>query len=547
MFELKGRFLKELRENTFRGSKDENANEHIERVLEIVDLLTTPEVTQDQLMLCVFPISLLGATSRWLRNEPAGSITTWEILKGKFLSKYCPPSRTAKRMEEINNFQQEAVETLYQAWERFKKLLLRCPQHYLTNMQEVILFYKGLDVPTRQILDSKGVVHKMSAADAKKAIQEMANHSQKWHDGTSTRNKSRNTFDGLAVIQAQLNNLAADPGFYRRDNGNPSYQERRQMVEETLSKFMAESAKRHEEHSSLIKEIRASTDVAIRNQGASIKALEIQIGKMIKRDDKTSLIKLSRANIPFPGRLKVYGYDEKEVLREFEMLQEKDPWSFTLPCTINNLRFDKALADLGASVSVMPYSTFTNLDLGKLAPTRLIIKLVDRNVKRPKGLAENVLVGIDKFVFLVDFIVLDMPEDTKIQLILRIPFLSTVHAQINVFKQKIALKVRNDKIVFKSDSPTSNIIKRVYVLGLRERMELDLEARLMGEALILNRLEDPEFRDFIELNDLNEPLELRNHEIEDLGPTIEEGEVIHEPKVDIVQTRDDDIIVENID
>ncbi|GKB17259.1 retrovirus-related pol polyprotein from transposon TNT 1-94 [Tanacetum coccineum] len=75
------------------------------------------DVTQAHLMLRVFPISLIGAASRWLRNEHAGSITTWEILKGKFLSKYCPPSRTTKRIEEINNFQQEPDETLYQAWE----------------------------------------------------------------------------------------------------------------------------------------------------------------------------------------------------------------------------------------------------------------------------------------------------------------------------------------------------------------------------------------------------------------------------------------------
>ncbi|GKB65078.1 hypothetical protein Tco_0921264 [Tanacetum coccineum] len=134
---------------------------------------------------------------------------------------------------------------------------------------------------------------------------------------------------------------------------------------------MGESAKRHEEHSSLIKKIRASTDAAIRNQRASIKALEIQIGQMSKvlqekgsgslpsstetnardhvksitntkevetqsircirsnryvvsnqqRDDKMPLTELSRANILFPGRLKEYGYDENEVLKEFERLQ----------------------------------------------------------------------------------------------------------------------------------------------------------------------------------------------------------------------------------
>ncbi|GKD61643.1 copia protein [Tanacetum coccineum] len=65
-----------------------------------------------------------------------GSITRWEDLKIKFLSKYCPLARTTKKMKEINNFQQEPNETLYQAWEQFKELLMKYPQHYLMEMQE---------------------------------------------------------------------------------------------------------------------------------------------------------------------------------------------------------------------------------------------------------------------------------------------------------------------------------------------------------------------------------------------------------------------------
>ncbi|GKF48880.1 hypothetical protein Tco_0142131, partial [Tanacetum coccineum] len=75
---------------------------------------------------------------------------------------------------------------------------------------------------------------------------------------------------------------AAAPGFYQRENANPSYQERRQTMEETITKFVAKSAKRHDENSNLIKEIQATTDAAIINQGASIKTLEIQIGQLRK-------------------------------------------------------------------------------------------------------------------------------------------------------------------------------------------------------------------------------------------------------------------------
>ncbi|GKC61181.1 hypothetical protein Tco_1088779, partial [Tanacetum coccineum] len=107
--------------------------------------------------------------------------------------------------------------------------------------------------------------------------------------------------------------------------------------------------------------------------------------------------------------------------------KEKDPWSFTLPFFINNTCFDNALVDLGASVSVMPLSTYLNLGF-------LTAELADKTVKYPKGIAINVLVGIGKFVFLVDFIIPDMPEDIKVPLIFGRPFLSTAHAKINVFK-----------------------------------------------------------------------------------------------------------------
>ncbi|GJT97339.1 ribonuclease H-like domain, reverse transcriptase, RNA-dependent DNA polymerase [Tanacetum coccineum] len=246
----------------------------------------------------------------------------------------------------------------------------------------------------------------------------------------------------------------------------------------------------------------------------------------------------SQATIPFFSHLYDDCCDEEEGSYELKDLdaysigttllddalptKEKDPGSFTLPCFINNLWFNKALADLGASVSFMPFSTYTKLGLGELAPTKLIVELDDRTVKRPKVIAKNVLVWIDKFVFPVDFNVLDMPQDIKTPLILGRPFLSTAYAKINVFKRKITLRVENDKVVFKKD-------------------------RLMGEALILNRSLDPLYGDYIELNDLNEPLELRRNQVDDLEPTIEEGVVVDEPMMDIVKTKCDNVIINGLD
>ncbi|GJS08745.1 hypothetical protein Tco_0365541 [Tanacetum coccineum] len=211
-------------------------------------------------------------------------------------------------------------------------------------------------------------------------------------------------------------------------------------------------------------------------------------------------------------------------------IKEKDPGSFTLYCFINDL------VDLGARASVMALSTYLNLGLGKLAHTKLTVELADMTVKYPKGIAENVLVGIGKFTFLVDFIILDMTEDIKVPLILGRPFLFTARTKIDVYKRKITLRVWEENIIFKSVKPASSIIKRVYMLSLRERMELNLEARLMGETLVLNRSFDPFLEDYIELNDLNEPFELRRNQGDDLMPIIEEGEVIEE-----FRTRDEDL------
>ncbi|GJZ48654.1 hypothetical protein Tco_0602486 [Tanacetum coccineum] len=176
---------------------------------------------------------------------------------------------------------------------------------------------------------------------------------------------------------------------------------------------MSESAKRHEENSNLIKEIRASMDAAIRNQGASIKTLEIQIGKMSK--NHTLMYETRQMMIPFRSRLNGYYCEEKKGSYGPQFLKahskashinnpiprkEKDPGSFTLPCFINNACFDNDLVYFGAS--------------------------------------------------------------------------------------------------------------------------LDLEARLMGETLVINRSLDPLNGDYIELNDLNEPFELRRNHGDDLMPTIEE-------------------------
>ncbi|GJR23262.1 retrovirus-related pol polyprotein from transposon TNT 1-94 [Tanacetum coccineum] len=98
--------------------------------------------------------------------------------------------------------------------------------------------------------------------------------------------------------------------------------------------------------------------------------------------------------------------------------KEKDPGSFILPCAIGTTTVSKALADLGASISIISFSLFKWLGLGNPKPIDMVIEMAYRSMQSPKGLVENMLVKINKFIYPVDFIILDIIEDDKVPIIL---------------------------------------------------------------------------------------------------------------------------------
>ncbi|GKE62424.1 hypothetical protein Tco_1512791 [Tanacetum coccineum] len=162
-------------------------------------------------MLRVFPITLTEAAKRWVDRLPPGTVDSWDLLKKAFIQRYCPPSRTAKQLEEIRNFKQEGDETLYQDWERYNDLLYKCPTHDIKNHQKVNIFYNGLGAINRQLLDAQGPIPGMTPVQALTAIQTMADHSQKWHDGSPSRNIGcSSSSEGITAIVNKLENLGRD-------------------------------------------------------------------------------------------------------------------------------------------------------------------------------------------------------------------------------------------------------------------------------------------------------------------------------------------------
>ncbi|XP_050918921.1 uncharacterized protein LOC127136407 [Lathyrus oleraceus] len=148
-------------------------------------------------------------------------------------------------------------------------------------------------------------------------------------------------------------------------------------------------------------------------------------------------------------------------------IKKKDREAVTIPCTIGDRSFNKALIDLGDSVSLMSLSIYKKLGIGVVQDTRMTLEFADHLVKKPYGIVEDVLVKIDKFVFPVDFVILEMPEDEEIPLILGRPFLETGWCLINIEEATMTLKVYDEELKidvrntmrYKDDICTSHTIE----------------------------------------------------------------------------------------
>nr|GFA78070.1 reverse transcriptase domain-containing protein [Tanacetum cinerariifolium] len=117
-----------------------------------------------------------------------------------------------------------------------------------------------------------------------------------------------------------------------------------------------------------------------------------------------------------------------------------DPGRFLILCDFSEFDNFLAIADLGASINLMPLSIWKKLKLPTLNDTKMVLELADKTISKPTGVAENIFVKVGKFYFPANFIVLDFITDPRVPLILGRPFLSTAHAIINVHEREIILR-----------------------------------------------------------------------------------------------------------
>ncbi|GKE91931.1 reverse transcriptase domain-containing protein, partial [Tanacetum coccineum] len=113
-----------------------------------------------------------------------------------------------------------------------------------------------------------------------------------------------------------------------------------------------------------------------------------------------------------------------------------DPGKFLIPCDFLGMVECSALADLGASMNLMPLFVWKRLFLPELTTTHMTLELADRSITRPKGVAEDVFVKMGKFYFPANFVVVDFDTDPRVPLIFGRPFLRTSRALIDVYGEE---------------------------------------------------------------------------------------------------------------
>ncbi|GJQ98058.1 reverse transcriptase domain-containing protein [Tanacetum coccineum] len=151
----------------------------------------------------------------------------------------------------------------------------------------------------------------------------------------------------------------------------------------------------------------------------------------------------------------------------------RDPDKFLIPCEFPGMDECLALADLGASINLMPLSVWKKLSLPELTPTCMTLELADRSITQPIGIAKDVYVKVGRFQFLVDFVVVDFDADPRVPLILGRSFLKTGRALIDVYEGELTLRVGKEAVTFNLDQTSryssnydDNSVNRIDVIEM---------------------------------------------------------------------------------
>nr|GEZ03335.1 reverse transcriptase domain-containing protein [Tanacetum cinerariifolium] len=335
------------------------------------------------------------------------------------------PSRTTSLRNEILNLQQNFDESFHEAWDRYKDLLPVCPHNGFTELHQLNTFYNALNLADQDSLNAVagGNLLERSTQDVLTIIE----------------NKSKTQID---MVKNEL-----------RTEMKSSIQTSLSNQTNEIKNMMASLLQMNTASTSGSGSLPSNT---VANPKGKLKAITTrsEVDERVEETDTDLDLAEYTIKVPPPPKMLKALLSNKEKLHELantplnencsaviqKKLPEKlrDPGKFLIPCGFSELKC-KALADLGASINLMPVSVWKKLGLPELIPTRMTLELANHAICTPAGIARDVFVPIGKFTFLTDFVIVDYESDPRVPLILGRPFLRTARALIDVHGEKIIL------------------------------------------------------------------------------------------------------------
>nr|GFA88709.1 DNA-directed DNA polymerase [Tanacetum cinerariifolium] len=416
-----------------------------------------------------------------------------------------PPSKTTYLRNEITNFLQKSNETFNEAWERFKDLLRQCPHHGFSELHQLDTFYNALNPNDQDALDSaaggnfldKIPCECLSIIESKSKVRysrsrvtdvrananaplSFSSHSNSFDlqqidaalkdklDKRMNRfEKSLNEMKNSIVtptaplkavtevcVTCGSNHSYNQCPLTRGENDFPDNIQQFQTaaVAKAITTRSGMSYKKPPIPPTGVNQqepVEFTTDTEPQNSNdVHPPTVQAEFAPMFKKllNNKDKLIELTKMPL-----------NENCSAVVLKKLPEKlgDPGRFLIFCDFTGLDNCLALADLGASINLMPLSIWKKLRLPTLNDTKMVLELADRTISKPTGVAENVFVKVGKFYFSTNFVILDFVADPRVPLILGRPFLSTAHTLIDVYEGEITLRHDDQSLTLKcGDTPS---------------------------------------------------------------------------------------------
>nr|GEU41905.1 reverse transcriptase domain-containing protein [Tanacetum cinerariifolium] len=461
--------------------------------------MRVPNVPSSSIKLMLFPFSLERAARIWLEKEPPRSILTWDDLVTKFINQFFAPLKTTNLRNEITRFQQRFDESFYEAWERFNDLLRGCPHHGFSELHQLDTFYNALNVNDQDSLNSaagENFLDKMPR-ECLKIIESKSKVRQsrakavvaKVSTSSSTLDFSSEVFELKDMVRALLldkKNQSSAPASSSTLAPVKAVEPNCVTCGGTLPSNTITNPKED------LKGITTRSGVAYQGPTIPTSSKVVKQGTKMTKDQVQTPSSQSTApfqppviqsktrtlvfepvvapvsvlmpnlkpSIPYPSRRdneRRRDQANEQIEKFYEIFKEMSfeisftdaliimpKFASTPKALIGNkekLRMDVclALANLSASINLMPLSVWEGLSLSELTPTCMTLKLADRSVFKPIGIAKDVSVKVGVFHFSADFMVVDFEPDPRVPLILGRCFLKTDRALIDVHKGELTL------------------------------------------------------------------------------------------------------------